>query len=286
MKLWITGGQGMLGSCLSSHCEKKQIPYVATSREQADIEDLNALFSFARQCLPTHVINCAAYTDVDGAEQNSQRAFAVNAIGAHNMAIAAKDIGAKFIHFSTDYVFDGSATIPYSETDHCNAVSVYGRSKWEGERSVLEAYPEACVIRTSWLYGMKGKNFISSILHWLNQKESIQIVADQCGRPTFAQDLAEAVFDLLDQKGIVHFANEGAVSRYQMALDIYEEAKSRGMAIKCHQIEPVKSCHFPTPANRPLYSVLNTKRYTQMTGKMPRPWKEAMGTYLDHVNAL
>lgn len=285
MKLWITGGQGMLGKSLQKLCDQKGIACVASSRNEADLTDPSALIQLAECIQPTHIINCAAYTDVDGAEKNEEKAFAVNALGARNLASAALKAGAKFIHVSTDYVFDGLSTKPYREEDVCGPINVYGNSKWEAEKLVLSTFPKACIIRTSWLFGAQGKNFISSVLHWLQEKERIQVVADQCGRPTFVHDLAQAVLDLLDADGIVHFANSGAVSRFQLALDVKEEMLKLGKRVKCAQIEPVASQQFPTPAKRPSYSVLATEKFTQMTGKQPRPWLEAMGEYFEHVSA-
>lgn len=284
MKLWITGGQGMLGTSLQDLCRQKQIPFVASSRAEADLTDFSQLLSIARAMQPTHVINCAAYTDVDGAESNPEQAFAVNALGAGDLASIASQVGSKFVHISSDYVFDGFSKTPYCETDPCAPISVYGKSKWEAEKCVLEAFPRACVIRTSWLFGAKGKNFISSLLNWLQQKERLQVVADQCGLPTYVHDLAQAILDLLDAEGIVHFANAGPVSRYQLALDVRDQMILRQKEVRCSQIDPVPTAHFPTPARRPSYSVLSTARYSEITGKQPRPWKEAMGDYLDHAS--
>jgi dTDP-4-dehydrorhamnose reductase len=285
MKLWVTGGQGMLGKTLQQLCGQKGFACIATSHSEADLTNPSVLLQIAKQIQPTHIINCAAYTDVDGAEKNEERAFAVNASGARNLALAALEVGAKLIQISTDYVFDGFAATPYREEDLSSPINVYGRSKWEGEKQVLDAYPKACIIRTSWLFGSQGKNFISSVHNWLQEKEKIQVVADQSGRPTFVKDLALAVLDLLDAEGIIHFANAGPVSRYQLALDIREEMLKSGKPVRCSQIEPVASQQFPTPAKRPSYSVLATEKFTQITGKQPRPWKEAIGEYFEHVIA-
>lgn len=285
MKLWVTGGQGMLGKILHQLCGQKGIACIATSHREADLTNPSVLLQLVERIQPTHIINCAAYTDVDGAENNEEKAFGVNASGARNLALAALKIGAKLIQISTDYVFDGFATTPYQEEDLPCPINVYGRSKWEGEKQVLDVYPKTCIIRTSWLFGSQGKNFISSVHNWLQEKEKIQVVADQSGRPTYVQDLAVAVLDLLDAEGIIHFANAGPVSRYQLALDIREEMLKSGKPVRCSQIEPVASQQFPTPAKRPSYSVLATEKFTQITGKQPRPWKEAIGEYFEHVIA-
>ena len=183
----------MLGSVLLEHCRQSGIEAVGTSRLEADVCQLEQLERAAAEIYPTHIINCSAYTDVDGAEKNSQAAFAVNAEGASNVALAAKEFESRLIHISTDYVFGGNGSQPYCEGDVCAPINVYGKSKWEGEKRVLEVLPNACILRTSWLFGRKGKNFISSLLSWFQQKDELQVVSDQCGKPTYCHDLAHAV---------------------------------------------------------------------------------------------
>ncbi len=285
MKLWITGGQGMLGKTLQQMCQQRGISCTASSHIEADLNDPSALSQLAERIQPTHTINCAAYTDVDGAEKNEEKAFAINAEGARSLALAALEVGSKFVHISTDYVFDGFAATPYRENDLCGPINAYGKSKWEGEKLVLGVSSQACIIRTSWLFGVQGKNFISSVLDSLEEKERIQVVADQCSRPTYVGDLAHAVLDLLHAEGVIHFANSGSVSRFQMVTSIKDEMLKQGKRIKCAQIEPVLSRDFLRPAKRPSYSVLSTEKFTQITGKQPRPWKEAMGEYFEHVSS-
>lgn len=284
MKLWIVGGQGMLGVALQRRCDQRGIPFVASSRAEADLTNASQLASAVKAVRPTHIINCAAYTNVDAAESCPDQALAVNAVGAGNLASVALDAGTRYLHISSDYVFDGQSRVPYGESDSCAPINVYGQSKWEGERRVAEAFPQACIIRTSWLFGAQGKNFISSLMNWLKQKQKLQVADDQCGLPTYVADVADAILDLLNSEGIVHFANAGPVSRYQLALAVREEFVQRGKPVTCTQIEPVSSSHFPTPARRPSYSVLSTAKYVQITGKKPRPWKEAMRDYFDHVD--
>lgn len=283
MKLWITGGQGMLGTCLQRLCRDRNIVHLASPRHEADLTDLASLISIAQRIEPSHMINCAAYTDVDRAEGHEQEATAINATGARNLALAAVAVGARLVHISTDYVFNGLSLVPYRETDLCAPINVYGRSKWEGEKGVLEVFPSACILRTSWLFGAQGRNFVSSVIKWLYEKQEFQAVDDQSARPTYVHDLARAVVDLLDCEGIIHFANGGVASRYQVAIALREELLRKGHAIVCRQIHPVSRSQFPTPAPRPIYSALATDTYTQITGKQPRPWKEAMEDYLTHA---
>lgn len=282
MKVWVTGAEGMLGSSLMQCCLEKGIDVVGTSRQEADVSQFDQLSSKACQIKPTHIVNCAAYTNVDGAEREPEIAFAVNTRGASNIAQIASECDARLIHISTDYVFNGMGTQPYVEEDLCAPINQYGQSKWDGEKKVLEALPEACIVRTSWLFGSKGKNFISSMMHWFQQKDELQIVSDQCGKPTYCQDLAAAILNLLDQQGIIHFANEGERSRYQIALDLMEASKERGIPLRCQRVIPVPSSTFPLPATRPSYSVLNTNKYFHLVNIKPRPWSIILNDYLLH----
>jgi dTDP-4-dehydrorhamnose reductase len=259
---------------------------VGTSRQEADVAQFDQLSSKARQIKPTHIVNCAAYTNVDGAEKEPEIAFAVNTRGASNIAQIACECDARLIHISTDYVFNGIGTQPYVEEDLCAPINQYGQSKWEGEKRVLEAFPEACIVRTSWLFGSKGKNFISSLMHWFQQKEELQVVFDQRGKPTYCQDLAAAILTLLDKQGIIHFANDGERSRYQIALDLLEASKERGIQLRCQRIIPVPSSTFPTLATRPSYSVLDTNKYFHLADIKPRPWAAILNDYLLHYASI
>jgi dTDP-4-dehydrorhamnose reductase len=279
MKIWVTGADGMLGSALMQCCLREGIDATGTSRREADVTQSSQISAKALEIRPTHIVNCAAYTDVDGAEKEPDAAFAVNAEGAANVARVARERGARLIHISTDYVFNGTGSIPYREGDLCAPRNQYGQSKWEGEKKVFEILPEAC---TSWLFGSRGKNFISSLMHWFQQREELQVVYDQRSRPTYCHDLAAAVLTLLDARGTIHFANDGERSRYQIALDLLEASKVRGIPLKCQRIVPVPSTTFPTPAMRPAYSVLDTSEYSHLTNKKARPWGEALNDYLNH----
>lgn len=280
MKIWVTGSHGMLGKALIEHCRRLGIDASGASRNEADISQLSELHRIASDVRPTHIVNCAAYTNVDGAEKEKEAAYAANALGAAHIATVAKDLGARLVHISTDYVFNGTGSVPYKETDVCQPANCYGLTKWEGEKHILNIFPQACIVRTSWLFGLGGKNFISSLMKWLQEKEEIQVVSDQCGRPTYCYDLADAILSLLDAEGIVHFANTGERSRYQIALDLMSEMKERNVPMKCKQIIPVPSTQFPTPAVRPAYSVLDTLKYTELTGREPRAWDEIVKEYV------
>ncbi|MBI2742745.1 MAG: dTDP-4-dehydrorhamnose reductase [Chlamydiales bacterium] len=281
MKLWITGAGGLLGEALKQYCKDKKISYLSTARADLDVTDCDQASRFIDDNSPTHIINCAAYTAVDRAETERDKAYAVNAAGPANLAELAKKRLLPLIHISTNYVFNGKRSAPQNETDPCDPLNVYGASKLEGERRVLDCYPEACVIRTSWLFGRGGKNFISSLYETLKKERVIRACHDQWGRATYSRDLAEAILVLLDKSGIYHFANHGAISRYQAACDIRAEAEKRGIPLACEEILPVPSSEFTLPAARPDSAILATDKIEELI--KIRPWKTVLGEYLDAI---
>lgn len=282
-KLWILGGEGLLGRALAKECGARGMTAVAVSRQEVDITSLEMLQKGAYKADPSHIINCAAYTDVDGAEKDYERAFSINAKGAEQVALVARSMGRPLIHISTDFIFDGTKNQALLEEEEPRPVNAYGRSKWEGEKRVLQAYPDACIVRTSWLFGSGGKNFFSSLLCAFKTKEEMPIVADQWGKVTYAPDLAAALLNLLDHKGVVHFANEGVVSRYEIAQALLEELRKRSAKVECKQIHPVSKQAFSLLAPRPSYSILSTEKYTRYVGKAPRACKEVLSAFLEDI---
>ncbi len=283
MKLWIIGAHGMVGSTLFHLCNERKIESVATGHE-VDITHLDKLKKFAHSSEArevTHLINCAAYTDVDGAEKEKELAYQINALGPENIGTIANQMNAKVLHLSTDYVFGKGGNRPFLETDPCHPVGVYAKTKWQGEQNLSDVCPSACILRTSWLFGKEGKNFISSLLKRMQTQESLQVVSDQRGRPTFVNDLAEAILSLLCHSGIYHFANSGAASRFEIAEAVFKQAKEYNFPLKCHSISPLLSDAFPTLAKRPLYSVLSTEKITALLGQPPRHWEEGFKEFLN-----
>ncbi len=283
MKIWILGAGGQLGRALIDRCEVLGIPFLASKREEVDITNLDLLKWKGEDSGCTHLINCAAYTDVDGAEKESRKAFSTNATGAENVAVAARENGMCLVHVSTDYVFDGEKNDPYHEEDKPNPLGVYGKSKWEGEQRIFDQFSSACIVRTSWIFGHEGKSFISSIFSKLCKEDRIQAAHDQVNRATYNCDLAGAIIDLSCHSGLFHFANEGILSRYEIAKDFYNEAMRRGIPLKCSEISPVSMDSFPSISPRPAYSVLDTKKVTLTLGRKPRMWKTILKEYFDHV---
>lgn len=279
-KIWICGSTGMLGSHFKRLLSQQQTPFITNEHQKIDITDLEILSDFVRTQKITHIINCAAYTDVDGAETDLKKAYQVNAMGPHHLGIAGRRHGARVIHFSTDYVFDGKGRSPYSEEHYCTPVSAYGMSKLAGEIKLLDEHKKACIIRTSWLFGVPGKNFVTTILKLMSEQDQLRVVSDQVGRPTYCQDLAEAALNLLDEEGVFHFANAFETNWFQFAKEIHRQAQELNFPLKVNSLEPIKTKDYPTPATRPAYSTLSTKKIEGIIGKSPRAWQDALRDYL------
>lgn len=274
-KLLVLGHRGMLGRALIK--ELAGLFQILTC-EEADITKFESIRDCLVQTRPNIVINSAAYTDVDGAESNQARAFAVNAIGAGNVAQVAKELGVEgLVHFSTDYVFDGDKEDPYEEEDTPNPINVYGRSKLEGEKMVLENYPNALIIRTAWLYGGGGKNFVDTILKLAQERDKLTVVDDQRGCPTWTVHLARGVGKLLNKRasGLVHLTNSGSVTWFGFAKKIIEI-----MNITNVKIEPITTEQLGRPARRPRNSVLDCSRYESITGDKMPSWERALEEYI------
>ncbi|MBP3688253.1 MAG: dTDP-4-dehydrorhamnose reductase [Alphaproteobacteria bacterium] len=264
----VTGANGQLGTALQSLLKDKAV-YI--DRETLDLTDETKVKDYLRANKFEFIINCAAYTAVDKAEADEENARKVNALAPLYLAKYGKNI----IHISTDYVFDGTNNKPYNEEDVTHPVSVYGKTKREGELNVLENAKTAIIIRTAWLYSPHGGNFVKTMRKLGNQKESLNVVFDQVGTPTNAYDLAEAIVQALPQiksgeKEIYHFTNEGVCSWYDFALEIMAQSK-----LSC-KVYPIESKAYPTPAHRPHYSVLNKAKIKQRFNLEIPHWKEGL----------
>lgn len=225
---------------------------------------------------PDVVVNCAAFTDVDGCESDAEGAFRANAEGPGVLAAACRERGALLLHISTDFVFDGRKGSPYTEEDEPNPLSVYARSKWEGEKAVAAAGGNWIVARTAWLYGLHGKNFVKTMLRLASEREELSVVADKAGSPTWTRDLAEALIALLlsGARGVYHCANAGACSRYEQVM---ETVKAAGLRTR---VLPTDSSAFPLPAPRPDATPLDCSKLARDTGYAMRPWQEAIREYV------
>lgn len=284
MNVWVTGCRGMLGSAVCQQLQQQQIPFIGTGSDLDIANELAVESHIKDHPTITHIINCAAYTHVDNAEKEETAAAHANTKGPATLATNAASYNLHMIHFSTDYVFDGLASTPYHEEASCHPIGVYARTKHSGEQLVLKHLPTACIIRTSWLFGLNGRNFVSTMVQLMEQKEQLRVVDDQIGRPTYCIDLASAAIEMIDHPGIFHFANQGHTSWYQFALEIAKQWQALGNKLKINQIEPIPTTSYPTPAKRPAYSVFDTSKIEKMLNKQPRPWKEALADYLAQLH--
>jgi dTDP-4-dehydrorhamnose reductase len=284
----------MLGRELSLLFEESGISFVGTDRE-VDITDPAALASFAEKAAaPVRwIVNCAAYTAVDKAEDDAEMCRRLNAEGAGNIAACARGIGAKMIHISTDYVFDGEGILdgetgkprPYREDDPANPVGVYGRTKREGEVAVLGNNPRSYIIRTAWLYGKHGGNFVQTMLRLMNERDEVKVVNDQWGSPTWAADLSMVIKAMITAAGeppvgIYHYTGEGAASWYEFAREIYRRGRELGHITRDCVVRPCASWEYPTRARRPGYSVLDKGKIGGVLGLRVPLWEESLGNYL------
>jgi len=282
--IWLIGNKGMLGTELSLLLEKEKFSFIGTDKE-VDITDINSLREFIKQNNSIKwIINCAAYTAVDKAEDDAQTCNLINAEGSRNIAAAAKEAGAVMIHISTDYVFNGRGNKPYTEDDATDPIGVYGISKRNGEIRVIEENERSYIIRTAWLYGEHGNNFVRTMLRLMNEKESISVVNDQKGSPTWANDLAQTVIELFKQSsegkkipfGIYHYTDEGEITWYDFAQEIYKQAKTAGILLKNCDVKPCTSAEFPAKVTRPSYSVLDKAKIKNALGINIPVWNDSL----------
>ena len=274
----VTGANGQLGNELRIlHERYPQYQFVFAGREELSIDNEEEVRKYFARLHPVVCINCAAYTAVDKAETEREQAKRINADAVGFLAAASHEHNSLFIHISTDYVFDGNSASPYKEDHQTNPVNQYGLTKLFGEKLAMEENPEAIIIRTSWVYSTFGKNFVKTMIRLMNEKESINVVNDQVGSPTYAADLAEAIMQIVlytSQQtvagGVFHFSNQGATSWYEFALKIKELIGSN-----C-RVNPIPTSQFPTPATRPNFSLLDTAKIQSTFKLQIVDWKESL----------
>ncbi len=274
-KILVTGANGQLGQCLQKISSQfEEFEFIFTDSETLDITNKEEVNDFFWQNAPDFCINAAAYTAVDLAETDIEKAFLVNADGTENLAEACAENNAQFIHVSTDYVFDGENNLAYTEEDFTNPLGVYGASKLAGDELALEVNPCSVILRTSWVYSEFGKNFVKTMLNLFATKDELNIVADQFGQPTNANDLAEAIMKIIKSEkitpGIFNFSNLGRISWFDFAEKIAELSDAK---IKLNAIE---TSQYPTPAKRPKNSVLDLDKISKTYGIQLKPWEESL----------
>jgi len=278
-KILVTGANGQLGKELQQRAPAfPQYEFIFLSRADLPIHHFELVRHFFEGYHPHYLINCAAYTAVDRAEQEKEKAFQVNGEAVGVLAAICKEQHCRFIHISTDYVFDGASLVPYKEVSPTNPQSVYGSSKLQGEQQALQFNPDSLIIRTSWVYSEFGKNFVKTMLKLLHEKKEINVVNDQFGSPTYAADLAEAILQIIRSDtwhpGIYHYSNEGIINWFEFASAIKEMS-----ACAC-TINPIPGSAYPTLAKRPAYSVLDTSKIRKVYPVEIKNWKESLASCL------
>jgi dTDP-4-dehydrorhamnose reductase len=275
-RVLVTGARGMLGSDLCPALEGAGWEVVSADVQEFDITDAQATQEFVRECLPSAVINCAAYTAVDRAEAEKELAFRVNREGARNIARAAGEVGAPLLHMSTDYVFDGQKTAPYLEEDAPNPLSVYGASKLAGEGAVRDTLAEHYIVRTAWLYGIHGKSFPRTILERASRGEPLRVVGDQLGCPTYTGHLAQVLAQMIahPRYGTYHAVSAGSCSWYELACAVL------GAAGLGAEVAPISTSEFPTAAPRPANSVLDTSKLARTFGLRLPLWQAGVAEFV------
>lgn len=281
----MTGAAGLLGRQIVRFFSRDSV-LRATDKEECDVTSLPEVRREVGEFSPDLVIHCAAYTAVDRAETEPEAAFLLNETGTRNVARACREGGALLVTYGTDYVFDGTGIRPYREEDEPNPISVYGQSKLAAERALAEESQEWLLVRTQWLFGPGGPDFVSAIFRKAARGEVLRVVDDQIGCPTLVSDLAEATGRLVKAgaRGIVHFSNSGRTSFHEYAVFLLAKAGKSTV-----RIEPVKTADIPKelyPAPRPPHSVLDKTRYSRITGAMPRAWEDAAGEFLDSFRGV
>ncbi len=282
-QILLLGGSGILGSEVLRFLNAKGYEYVAPTSTDLDIRDNEQLLMFISEIKPSWVINCAAWTNVDGAESSLREARELNSIAVENLGTAASLFGCKVIHISTDYVFDGESSKPYDESSPVKPVNKYGESKLEGENSLLLAAPDSYVIRTSWLYGTSGKNFVKTIAGKAIKNEEARVVNNQIGSPTSARDLAGAIISIVNNEpkpGIYNYSNEGSCSWFEFAQRIYERVGSNPSLVL-----PITSDSLKLLARRPRFSLLSKEKWKSLgLAEVPR-WEDSLDLLLPEIIA-
>lgn len=281
MKLLITGAGGQLGQALQG-VVPGDVDVLAASSADLDIGDGGAVAAYVAAAKPDFVINAAAYTAVDKAESDADAAFRINSDAVGFLARAAAVTGARFVHVSTDFVFDGEAGHPYAPDAPTSPLGVYGASKLRGEQEAGEA---ALIVRTAWVYGSRGNNFVRTMLRLMAERDELRVVADQIGTPTWATSLAEGVWKLAlaGARGVYHYTDSGVASWYDFALAIQEEALAIGLLDRAISVVPIPTSAYPTPARRPHYSVLDKATTSALIGAPAPHWRVNLRRMLAEV---
>jgi dTDP-4-dehydrorhamnose reductase len=287
MKVLITGAGGQLGRALVARAPRG-VDLKALRHSELDVTLAADVRATAESTRPDWILNAAAFTDVDGAERTPAAAFSVNGTAVETLARAATGVGARFLHPSTDFVFDGQAALPYAPDAPTAPLGVYGASKLAGERHAREAASSAVIIRTSWLYAAQGRNFVRTMLELMRSRPALRVIYDQVGAPTWVTGLADVVWQLVLRNappGIYHWRDGGVASWYDFAVAIQEEALERGLLTTAVPIEAVRTADYPTSAHRPPFSVLDIAATVALLGQQPLHWRVQLRKMLNELAA-
>ena len=285
MRVLVLGSQGQLGRCLSDQLNSSEHELIYTSREEIDIADLDATKIKIADINPCVVINASAYTAVDKAEEEWQVADLINHLAVANIANTCKELECWLIHVSTDYVFDGAASEPYRETDITNPQSVYGESKLNGEYAVQSSGCKYLIVRSAWVFSEYGNNFLKTMLRLGAVRDQLSVVGDQVGCPTYAQDIATAIVQMLDYLadenivGVYHFCGDEQCSWFQFGCEIFQKAREFGFSTP-NNVHSISTSEYPTPAMRPGYSVLDSHKALKVFGTLPSDWRAGISKVL------
>lgn len=287
--VWIIGNKGMLGTQVCRTLSEDKIDFLGTDSD-VSILDYSALEGFSNGKNITFIVNCAAYTAVDKAESDVDFARKLNADGPRNIARLAKKLGVPFLHISTDYVFDGTASSPISEDTPIKPIGVYGETKAEGEKAIAEETSDFYILRTAWLYGWSGKNFVYTMLRAMNGRDSVKVVNDQKGTPTNCVTLASVILKIIEKRaksetvpnGIYHVTDLGEITWFDFTKEIFAQGCENGLIVnKACAINPCATEEYPTPAKRPAYSVLDKSKVQKVLGITLPQWNESLKTFMN-----
>lgn len=285
MKILVTGARGQLGREVVSGFEKTGYNVIGVGRKELDLSRPETVVERVASFEADWVVNCAAYTQVDKAENEPELAFTINRDGAKAIAEGIRKAGGRMLHLSTDFLFDGKQSTPYREDDEPKPLSVYGHSKWQGEQVVQEILPDAIVLRTAWVYGVYGQNFVRTILRLAAEREQLQVVDDQVGSPSWTRDIATTIQTLIEagQPGTLNYTNEGIASWYDFALQTIEYARELGFPVKVLELSPIPSRQYPLPATRPSYSVLSKEKVRPLLRQKNPHWRASLYNMLKQL---
>ncbi len=289
-KILLTGKKGQLGQELELLLPQVG-EVIALGKEELDLSQGNQIRDCINHYQPDLIVNAGAYTAVDKAEKESDLAYAVNADAPTILAKSAEKIGARLVHFSTDYVFNGEKHKPYTEADQPNPIGVYGKSKLAGEQGIQKHCHNYIILRTAWVYGVYGQgNFVKTMLRLGEEREALKVVSDQIGTPTWTNDITKVIVGLITQlpsspvQEIYHFTNSGVASWYDFSIAIFEEAKVLRFPLKIHRVSPIPTTEYPTPAQRPAYSVLSGEKISKLLGVCPPQWRISLREMLTQLS--